>query len=66
MLTTLNSVHIVRGDLDTASGLSELPETKVVKIGQFNIGLCHGHQVCSVPHSHHISTHSNALTLYTR
>lgn len=43
--TLANSVHIVRGDLDTASGLSELPETKVVKIGQFSIGLCHGHQV---------------------
>lgn len=43
--TLASNVHIVRGDLDTASGLSDLPETKVVKIGQFNIGLCHGHQV---------------------
>jgi vacuolar protein sorting-associated protein 29 len=41
--TLANSVHIVRGDLDTS--LSELPETKIVKIGQFSIGLCHGHQV---------------------
>ena len=23
----------------------DLPETKVVRIGQFSIGLCHGHQV---------------------
>lgn len=43
--TLANSVHIVRGDLDTAGGLAELPETKIVKIGQFSIGLCHGHQV---------------------
>mmetsp|Transcript_19337 Transcript_19337/g.21646 ORF Transcript_19337/g.21646 Transcript_19337/m.21646 type:complete len:193 (+) Transcript_19337:27-605(+) len=43
--TLAGSVHIVRGDLDVASGLSELPEQKVVKIGEFRIGLCHGHQV---------------------
>jgi vacuolar protein sorting-associated protein 29 len=43
--TLANSVHIVRGDMDTASGLSQLPEQKVVKIGEFSIGLCHGHQV---------------------
>merc|ERR1719150_3447105 len=36
--TLANSVHIVRGDLDSASGLSDLPETKCVRIGD-------GHQV---------------------
>jgi len=43
--TMANSVHVVRGDMDTASGLAQLPEQKVVKIGEFTIGLCHGHQV---------------------
>merc|ERR1719445_2333057 len=43
--TLANSVHIVRGDLDSATGLSDLPETKCVKIGEFSIGICHGHQV---------------------
>eukprot|EP00943_MAST-04B_sp_MAST-4B-sp1_P000769 g769.t1 len=36
------NVHCVRGDFDEISGL---PETKVVEIGEFKIGLCHGHQV---------------------
>jgi len=30
---------------DAPVGLSHLPETKVVKIGEFTIGLCHGHQI---------------------
>jgi vacuolar protein sorting-associated protein 29 len=38
--TLASSVHIVRGDLDDTS----LPETKVVKIGEFSIGMSHGHQ----------------------
>eukprot|EP00823_Brevimastigomonas_motovehiculus_P009402 TRINITY_DN9067_c0_g1_i1.p1 TRINITY_DN9067_c0_g1~~TRINITY_DN9067_c0_g1_i1.p1 ORF type:complete len:201 (+),score=28.42 TRINITY_DN9067_c0_g1_i1:40-642(+) len=41
--TLANSVHIVRGDMDSAK--SEYPEQKVVKIGEFKIGLCHGHQI---------------------
>jgi len=43
--TLANSVHIVRGDTDTGSWASELPEQKVVKIGEFTIGLIHGHQI---------------------
>jgi vacuolar protein sorting-associated protein 29 len=43
--TLANSVHITKGDMDTGYGLKELPETKVVKIGDFTIGLTHGHQV---------------------
>ena len=35
-------MHIVRGDFDEQSNF---PETKVVQIGQFKIGLVHGHQV---------------------
>ena len=39
----------VRGDFDDSTFLpivaDSLPETKTVKIGQFQLGLCHGHQV---------------------
>ena len=37
------NVHCTRGDFDDAS--LALPETKVVQIGEFKIGLVHGHQV---------------------
>merc|ERR1712080_587550 len=43
--TLANSVHIVRGDLDSTTGLADLPETKCVKIGEFSIGICHGHRL---------------------
>jgi len=43
--TLASSVHIVRGDLDATGALGSLPEQKVLKIGEFSIGLCHGHQV---------------------
>jgi len=43
--TLANSVHIVKGDMDTAAGISTLPDQKVVKIGDFSIGICHGHQI---------------------
>jgi len=43
--TLAPSVHIVRGDMDYGPGLSELPDTKVLKIGDFSIGLCHGHNI---------------------
>ena len=36
------NVHVVSGDYDEQS---LLPETKVVQIGQFRIGLAHGHQI---------------------
>lgn len=39
----------VRGDFDDGTFLpnvaDSLPETKVVKIGAFQLGLCHGHQI---------------------
>eukprot|EP00922_Rhytidocystis_sp_ex-Travisia-forbesii_P026694 GHVS01039047.1.p1 GENE.GHVS01039047.1~~GHVS01039047.1.p1 ORF type:complete len:215 (+),score=38.50 GHVS01039047.1:101-745(+) len=36
------SVHIVRGDMDSKV---DLPEYKVIEIGQFRVCLIHGHQI---------------------
>ena len=36
------NVHVVRVDFDEET---DFPEEKVVQIGRFKIGLCHGHQV---------------------
>jgi len=35
-------LHIVRGDFDENTSY---PDTKVITIGQFRFGLCHGHQI---------------------
>ncbi|PSN30766.1 Vacuolar protein sorting-associated protein 29 [Blattella germanica] len=40
--TLASDVHVVRGDFDENLNY---PEQKVVTVGQFRIGLCHGHQV---------------------
>lgn len=40
--TVAADVHIVRGDFDENFSY---PEQKVVTVGQFRIGLCHGHQI---------------------
>jgi len=40
--TLASDVHVVRGDFDDNINY---PEQKVVTVGQFRIGLCHGHQV---------------------
>eukprot|EP00124_Ichthyophonus_hoferi_P000152 Ihof_evm16s5 gene=Ihof_evmTU16s5 len=37
-----NDMHVVRGDCDENL---QWPENKVVTIGQFKIGMCHGHQI---------------------
>jgi len=37
-----SDVHVVRGDFDENVNY---PDTKVVTVGQFRIGLCHGHQL---------------------
>ena len=37
-----SQAHIVKGDFDEYPGL---PETKVITIGNFKIGIIHGHQV---------------------
>lgn len=34
-------------DDNTCVQMQEFPDQKVVQIGQFKIGLCHGHQVAS-------------------
>lgn len=36
------NVHVVRGDFEESTNF---PETKVVQIGQFRVGLVHGHQI---------------------
>jgi len=40
--TVAADVHIVRGDFDENTSY---PEQKIVTVGQFRIGLCHGHQI---------------------
>lgn len=40
--TLASDVHVVRGDFDENLNY---PEQKVVTVGQFRIGLCHGHQI---------------------
>ena len=43
--TLANDVHVVRGDFDESN--TSYPDQKVVTVGQFRIGVCHGHQVTS-------------------
>ncbi len=43
--TLASSVHIVKGDQDTGASFADLPDSKIIKIGEFRVGLCHGHQV---------------------
>ncbi|CAM9184018.1 unnamed protein product [Ectocarpus sp. 4 AP-2014] len=40
--TLAPNVHVVRGDFEEST---TFPETKVVQIGQFRVGLTHGHQI---------------------
>merc|ERR1712137_796234 len=47
--TLASDVHVAKGDFDT----SNYPESKVVEIGNFKIGIIHGHQV--VPWGDHES-----------
>lgn len=42
MKTLAPNVHVVRGDFDDEVSF---PESKVLQIGQFKIGLIHGHQI---------------------
>lgn len=39
--TLATDLNVVKGEFDD----SNYPDKKVVTIGQFNIGLCHGHQI---------------------
>jgi vacuolar protein sorting-associated protein 29 len=54
--TLAPNVHVVRGGFDDDSSF---PETKVIQIGQFKVGLIHGHQV--VPWGD-----ANSLAMYQR
>lgn len=38
------NVHIVAGD-DCDEGTTDFPETRVVQVGDFRVGVVHGHQV---------------------
>jgi vacuolar protein sorting-associated protein 29 len=40
-----SNVHIVRGDYDTAVTSIDLPDMITTTVGQFRIGLVHGHQI---------------------
>jgi vacuolar protein sorting-associated protein 29 len=40
--TLCPDLHITRGEYDEET---KYPETKTLTIGQFKLGLCHGHQV---------------------
>jgi len=44
-----SDVHVVRGDFDDPIYLpgivDSLPESKVVSVGSFKLGVCHGHQI---------------------
>ena len=40
--TLANDVHVVRGDFDEGTAW---PDQKVISVGNFTIGLCHGHQL---------------------
>lgn len=46
------NVHVVRGSFDDDASF---PETKVVQIGQFKIGLIHGHQIVPWGDSHSLA-----------
>ncbi|KAK9832101.1 hypothetical protein WJX81_007014 [Elliptochloris bilobata] len=41
--TVCGDLHVTRGDFDNAG--SQYPEEKVLSLGGFKVGLCHGHQV---------------------
>lgn len=44
--TVCPNVHFVRGDLDSsATGITDLPDLKNLKIGNFTFTLIHGHQL---------------------
>ncbi len=44
-----SDVHVVRGDFDDSTfmvgAVDSLPESKVLRVGQFRVGCIHGHQV---------------------
>jgi len=64
------NAHIVRGDLDgsgvgaaaAGGGLNtELPESKMLRIGELQIGLIHGHQIVPWGDSAMLANHARAM-----
>jgi vacuolar protein sorting-associated protein 29 len=39
------NLHVVQGDMDNFTDNPHFPETRVVQVGMFRIGVVHGHQV---------------------
>ena len=54
--TLCPDLHITRGEYDEET---RYPETKTLTIGQFKLGLCHGHQVWF-----HLSLHCFTIFLF--
>jgi putative phosphoesterase len=50
LCTLAPNVHVVQGDFDDDETLP-FPEVQVVQVGQFRIGLIHGHQLLPSPSS---------------
>mmetsp|Transcript_40450 Transcript_40450/g.41020 ORF Transcript_40450/g.41020 Transcript_40450/m.41020 type:complete len:212 (+) Transcript_40450:80-715(+) len=50
LCTLAPNIHVVRGDFDADETLP-LPEVQVVQVGQFRIGVIHGHQLLPAPSS---------------
>jgi len=47
------SVHVAAGDFEFSGGSNIFPESKVIQVGQFRIGVIHGHQV--IPWGDHMA-----------
>ena len=47
------NVHVVRGEFDDDNMM--FPESKVIQIGQFKIGIIHGHQIVPWGDSHSLA-----------
>ena len=54
--TVCPDLHITRGEYDEEP---RYPETKTLTIGQFKLGVCHGHQVHFSSFSLHILAYSS-------
>jgi vacuolar protein sorting-associated protein 29 len=57
------NAHIVRGDLDTSAGATTepLPDSKVVRIGELQVGLIHGHQIVPWGDTEMLANHARAM-----
>lgn len=60
--TLAPNVHVVRGSFDDDS--LNFPDTKVVQIGQFRVGLINGHQIVPWGDPHSLSMVRSLVLLY--